>query len=131
MLLAIVGFSISAATLNKHFRCFVSFLYCAGAFAVNAAIYSWAAGSLNQTPEKRACATAIISLLSQLGNIWSPYFYLSADEPRYVLAMLLMKPFSVLSIVTSVLMKYLLKKENEKLLAEAECTGGDIKLYTT
>jgi hypothetical protein len=130
MVVAIAGFAISAATLNRPARYFASFLYCAGAFAANATVYSWAASSLNQTPEKRACATAIVNLLSQFGNIWSPYFFPSTDGPRYVMAMLLMMGFSALSIVASLLMKVLLKKENKKLLAEAEGTGQDVKLYT-
>ncbi|KAH6686644.1 major facilitator superfamily domain-containing protein [Plectosphaerella plurivora] len=130
MVVAIAGFIISAATLNKSARYFASFLYCSGAFAANAAVYSWAASSLNQTPEKRACATAIVNLLSQLGNIWSPYFFPSSDGPRYVMAMLLMMGFSVLSIVAALLMKYLLKKANKELLEAARHTGQQPKLYT-
>lgn len=130
MVVAIAGFIISAATLNKSARYFASFLYCSGAFAANAAVYSWAASSLNQTPEKRACATAIVNLLSQLGNIWSPYFFPSSDGPRYVMAMLLMMGFSVLSIVAALLMKYLLKKANKELLDAAGHTGQQPKLYT-
>ncbi|KAF4990333.1 hypothetical protein FDECE_14409 [Fusarium decemcellulare] len=131
MLVAIVGFVISAATLNNAARYAASFLYCSGAFAANAAVYSWAASSLNQTPEKRACATAIVNLLSQLGNIWSPYFFPSSDGPRYVMAMLLMTGFSALSIAASMLVKFLLKKENRKLLAQAQETGQQVQLYTT
>lgn len=131
MAVAIIGFIISAATLNNPVRYFASFLYCSGAFAANAAVYSWAASSLNQTPEKRACATAIVNLLSQFGNIWSPYFFPASHGPRYVMAMLLMMAFSALSIVASLLMKYLLKKANKKLLAEAEDTGRQPQLYTT
>jgi hypothetical protein len=104
---AIVGFAILVATLNNAARYTASFLYYTGAFAANATVYSWAAGSLNQTLEKRACATAIVNLLSQFGNIWSLYFFPSDDSPRYVMAMLLMMRFSVLSIVASLLMKVL------------------------
>ncbi|KAJ4178087.1 hypothetical protein NW755_013426 [Fusarium falciforme] len=131
MLVAIVGFIISVATLNNAARYTASFLYCSGAFAANAAVYSWAASSLNQTPEKRACATAIINLLSQLGNIWSPYFFPASDGPRYVMAMLLMMAFSALSIAASMLMKFLLKRENKKLLAQGQQTGHEVRLYTT
>lgn len=131
MLVAIVGFIISAATLNSAARYFASFLYCAGAFAANAPVYSWAASSLNQTPEKRACGTAIVNLLSQLGNIWSPYFFPSSDGPRYVMAMLLMMAFSALSVAASMLMKWLLRRENKALLAEDERTQRPVTLYTT
>ncbi|KAF0317035.1 major facilitator superfamily transporter [Colletotrichum asianum] len=130
MFVAIVGFIISTATLNVPARYFASFLYCSCAFAANAAVYSWAASSLNQTPEKRACATAIVNLLSQLGNICSPYFFPSSDGPRYIMAMLLMMVFSALSVVSSLVMKYLLKKANRKILAQAERTGQQPKLYT-
>lgn len=131
MAVAIVGFIISVATLNNPARYFASFLYCAGAFAANAAVYSWAASSLNQTPEKRACATAIVNLLSQFGNIWSPYFFPSSDGPRYVMAMLLMMAFSALSIVASMLMKWLLRRANKALIAEGERTNQPVTLYTT
>lgn len=130
MAVAIFGFIISTVTLNNPARYTASFLYCAGAFAANATVYSWAAASLNQTPEKRACATAIVNLLSQLGNIWSPYFFPSDDGPKYTMAMLLMMAFSALSIVASLVMKISLKKENKKLLAEAERTGRRVQLYT-
>ncbi|KAF4420506.1 major facilitator superfamily transporter [Fusarium acutatum] len=131
MAFAIIGFIVSAATLNNAARYAASFFYCAGAFAANAAVYSWTASSLNQTPEKRACATAIVNLLSQFGNIWSPYFFPASHGPRYAMAMLLMMAFSALSIVASLLMKYLLKKDNKKLLIEAEQSGRTVKLYTT
>ncbi|KAJ4015556.1 hypothetical protein NW752_007014 [Fusarium irregulare] len=131
MVFAIIGFIISAATLNNAARYAASFFYCAGAFAANAAVYSWAASSLNQTPEKRSCATAIVNLLSQLGDIWSLYFFPASQGPRYVMVMLLMMAFSALSIVASLLMKFLLKKDNRKLLAEAEQSGRTVKLYTT
>jgi hypothetical protein len=131
MAVAIIGFVISAATLNTAARYTASFLYCFGAFAANAAVYSWAAASLNQTPEKRACATAIVNLLSQFGNIWSPYFFPKDDAPRFVMAMLLMIAFSALSIVASMLMKFLLKRENMKMLAGAETSDERVQLYTT
>lgn len=53
MTVAIVGSIISVVTLNIPARYFASILYCAGAFAANATVFSWAASSLNQTPEKR------------------------------------------------------------------------------
>jgi hypothetical protein len=89
-------------------------------------VFSWASSTLNQTPEKRACATAIINLLSQLGNIWSPYFFPSSDGPRYIKANLLMMAFSALSIVTCVVMKFMLTKANRKLRE----TGENVNLFT-
>ncbi len=95
-----IGFAISVGTLNVPARYAASFLYASGAFAARMPWwYSWAASVLNETPEKRAAATAIVNLLSQFGNIWSPYFFRPEDQPRYLLAMVLMMVFSVLSIL--------------------------------
>ncbi|KAL4880546.1 major facilitator superfamily domain-containing protein [Aspergillus karnatakaensis] len=133
MVIAITGFIISVSTLSVPARYVASFLYASGAFAANAMVYSWAASVLNQTPEKRAAGTAIVNLLSQFGNIWSPYFFRDGDEPRYVLAMILMMGFSGVSIGCAMVMKGVLKRENAKLLRVAEQEGSDrgrVTLYT-
>ncbi|RKK58323.1 hypothetical protein BFJ71_g2410 [Fusarium oxysporum] len=98
ILFAIVGFIISAATINIPARYAASFLYIFGCFGANADLYSWAASSVGQTPTKKACATAIINVTGQLGTIWSPYFFNSNDEPRYTRAMILLLAFAVLEI---------------------------------
>lgn len=123
---ACIGFIISVSTLNNAARYTAAFLYICGCFSSNAMVFSWASSTLNQTPEKRACATAIINLLSQLGNIWSPYFFPSSDGPRYVKANILMMAFSLLSVVTCVVMKIMLKKANRKLKE----TGENANLFT-
>lgn len=112
---ACIGFIISVATINKAARYAAAFLYICGCFSSNAMVFSWASATLNQTPEKKACATAIINLLSQLGNIWSPYFFPATDGPRYIMANILMMSFSGLSILTCVVMKMLLTRDNKKL----------------
>ncbi|KAI1063874.1 hypothetical protein LB506_005699 [Fusarium annulatum] len=112
---ACIGFIISVATLNSAARYAAAFLYICGCFSSNAMVFSWASSTLNQTLEKRACGTAIINLLSQLGNIWSPYFFPASDEPRYIKANLLMMAFSALSVATCVFMRFGLQKANKKL----------------
>ncbi|KAI7763117.1 hypothetical protein LZL87_013911 [Fusarium oxysporum] len=123
---ACIGFIISVATLNNAARYAAAFLYICGCFSSNAMVFSWASSTLNQTPEKRACATAIINLLSQLGNIWSPYFFPASDGPRYIKANLLMMAFSALSVATCVLMRFSLQKANKKLRE----SGDGINLFT-
>lgn len=71
ILFAIVSFIISAATINIPARYAASFLYICGCFGANAALYSWAASSVGQTPTKEAYATAIFNVNGQLGTIWS------------------------------------------------------------
>ncbi|RDW61675.1 hypothetical protein BP5796_11567 [Coleophoma crateriformis] len=120
MTTAAVGFIISAATLSVPVRYFASFLYICGCFSANAMVFSWASATLSQTPEKRAAATAIINLLSQLGNIWSPYFFRPQDATRYLMAMLLMMAFALLSVMMCLIMKWSLRRANKKILAEYE-----------
>ncbi|KAH8692211.1 major facilitator superfamily domain-containing protein [Talaromyces proteolyticus] len=118
MALAAAGFIISIASppTNHAVLYFASFLYITGTFSANSMVYTWAAASVSQTPEKRACATAIVNLMGQLGNIWSPYFFRPQDSPRYVLAMVLMIAFSGLSIVGCAVMKMVLRRDNKKLV---------------
>ncbi|KAL3478260.1 major facilitator superfamily domain-containing protein [Aspergillus californicus] len=111
MCVAIIGFIISVSFLNVPARYRLVPLRirlirrkCNGLFL----------GSVcpEQTPEKRAAATAILDLLAQFGNIWSPYLFSRAgDEPRYVMAV-----------------KADLKRENRKLLEEG-AVGGRVTLY--
>lgn len=129
MFVATIGFAISVGTLNIPARYFSSFMYASGCFAANSMVYSWSATVLNQTPEKRACATAIINLLAQLGNVWSPYFFPDSDKPRYVMAMCLMMGFTMISIASAFSMKAILKRENGRLLREAGPAGEKPVLY--
>ncbi|KAF2011513.1 MFS general substrate transporter [Aaosphaeria arxii CBS 175.79] len=126
---AAAGFIITVSTLNVPARYFASFLYIGGCFGSNAIVYTWAASTLNQTPAKRACATAIVNIMSQMGNIYSPYFFRPQDAPRYIPAMLLMMSFSIISIVTCMVMKTLLRKANNNLLKKEEETGIKAVLY--
>lgn len=121
---ACIGFIISAAILSKAARYTAAFLYICGCFSSNAMVFSWAVNTLSETPEKRACSTAIINVVSQLGNIYSPYFFPSSDGPRYIMAMILMMAFSAMSVVTCVVMKVLLTRQNKRLLE-----AGENRLY--
>lgn len=131
MAVAAIGFVISAATLNIAVRYFASFLFICGCFSANAGVFSWASSTLNQSPEKKSAAVALINLLSQLGNIWSPYFFRPQDATRYLLAMLLMMGFACLSIATCMLMKWSLRRANQKILQDFEDSDERPTLYTT
>jgi MFS family permease len=129
MLVAMVGFVISVATLNVPVRYFASFLYISGCFSANSLVYTWGASITNQTPEKRASAAAIINVMGQFGNIWSPYFFRPNDSPRYLLAMILMMAFSIGSAVLCWVMKLILRRDNHRLLKSLEGTGIRPKLH--
>ncbi|KAH8894628.1 MFS general substrate transporter [Thozetella sp. PMI_491] len=127
---AAIGFIINVSVSNVPAQYFSSFLYISGCFSANSIVYSWAATSVSQTPEKRACAGAIINLMGQLGNIWSPYFFSSQDAPRYIKAMILMIGFSIASMLGCFLMKWVLTRDNKRLLKEFEGSGRTPNLLT-
>jgi hypothetical protein len=130
MLIATVGFIISVCTLDSGARYFASFLYISGCFSASSLVYSWASSSLSQTLEKRACTAAIVNVVGQLGNIWSPYFFHPADSPRYLLAMVLMLVFSIGSAAACMVMKFVLTRDNKKLTKRFEGTATTPILYT-
>ncbi|RMY54482.1 hypothetical protein D0865_04691 [Hortaea werneckii] len=130
MSFAVIGFIISVATLNVGARYFASFIFICGCYSSNAGVFSWASSTLNQTPEKKAAAVALINLMSQLGNIWSPYFFREQDAPRYVMAMILMMAFAVLSVMTCMAMKFSLRRRNRQILAEYEGRDEKPTLFT-
>jgi len=131
MCTAIVGFAISVGTLNQPARYFASFLFVGGCFASNGLIYSWAASVLNDTPEKKAVAGAIINVLGQVGNIGSPYFFRSQDSPRYIMAMILLMVFAGLCATCCLFLKYDLRRANKKITQRSDETGEPRKLFTT
>lgn len=128
---AIVGFIISVATLNGPARYVSSFLYISGCFAANGLLYSWAASVLNQTPEKKAVATSMINVLAQLGNIMSPYFFRSQDQPRYVLALILLIVFAAMSGSSCLFLKWDLSRANKKIQDESDVNGTMARRFIT
>ncbi|KAJ5357594.1 hypothetical protein N7541_004752 [Penicillium brevicompactum] len=130
IIVATVGFIISVSVLSIPARYCASFLYISGVFGANATLYGWAASSVSSTPEKKACATAIINVIGQFGSIWSPYFFNSNDAPRYTTAMLLLMAFCVLEALLCFAMKFLLRKENKKILERFDGYGAAPNLYT-
>lgn len=130
VMVAIIGFIISVATLGIPARYVASFLFVTGVFCANPVVFSWAASTINDTAQKKACAMAIINLSGQFGNIWSPYFFKANDSPQYSKAMVLLMVFSILEITLCSLMKWILSRANRKLVIEGESTGVDPNLYT-
>ncbi|CAG8007548.1 unnamed protein product [Penicillium salamii] len=131
MCIAITGFIISVSTLNGSARYVASFLYVTGCFAANGLVYTWAASVLNQTPEKKAVATSMINVIAQLGNIMSPYFFRSQDEPRYVLAMILLIVFAGLSATTCIFLRWDLRRANRRLADESVNSQMAPRFFTT
>ena len=115
MLITVAAYIISACTLHGGARYFASFLYIGGSFSANPLLATWIATTLGRTPEKRATGIAFCNVFSFFGNLVSPFFFPPSDAPRYLMAMLIMLAFSVLTVVCVLTMKWILIKENRKL----------------
>lgn len=128
--IAVIGFIVSASSLQQAARYAAAFLYIGGLFSVNPLVFAWCLSTLSKTPEKRAASAAIVNVFGHLGNIMSPYFFPSTDAPRYLMAMLIMMAMAVLTVVMALAVKFTLIRENKKLKAESEERGVIYNPYT-
>lgn len=58
-------------------------------------------------------------MLGQIGNFVAPYFFLEEDEPRYLLAFILMMVMGGLAIAGAMGLKFCLYRANKKLYRRA------------
>ncbi|EFQ35954.1 major facilitator superfamily transporter [Colletotrichum graminicola M1.001] len=114
---AILGYIVCTATGNVPARYAASFLYIG-------------VGTLGRTPEKRATAIPVINVLGQIGNVIAPYFFPDRDEPRYLMAFLLMMGFAAIGVAFCLLLKFCLIRSNKKLWAKAQEDGTAYNPYT-
>lgn len=131
MIVTFVAYIISAATLNVGARYFASFMYIGGSFSANPLLATWIATTLGRTPEKRATGIAFCNVFSFFGNLVSPYFFPQSDEPRYLMAMLIMCAFSFTTVLCILWMKWILVRENKRLKEAAERDGTAYVPFTT
>ncbi|KAL2207955.1 MFS general substrate transporter [Sarocladium strictum] len=123
MCITVIGYIISSTTLNNAARYFASFMYIGGSFSANPLLATWIAITLGRTPEKRAAGIAFCNVFSFFGNLVSPYFFPQSDEPRYLMAMLLMCGFAFVTVGCILWMKWTLVRENKKLKEAADRDG--------
>ncbi|KAH7313929.1 major facilitator superfamily transporter [Stachybotrys elegans] len=128
--IAILGYVVCTATGNVPARYAASFLYIGGMFSANPLINTWIVGTLGRTPEKRATAIPVINVLGQIGNVIAPYFFPDRDEPRYLMAFLLMMGFAAIGIACCMFLKYILWRQNKKLWKRSQEEGVAYNPYT-
>lgn len=98
-------------------------------FSANPLINTWLVTTLGRTPEKRAAAIPVCNVLGQIGNLIAPYFFPDRDEPRYLMAFLLMMAFAAIGVACNMLLKWCLWKSNKKLLTRAQQDGTAYNPY--
>ncbi|EAT90622.2 hypothetical protein SNOG_02410 [Parastagonospora nodorum SN15] len=120
--IAVVGFLISATTLNIAARYVSCFLFASGVYSVNSVILGWVSGTLGQTPEKKAVSLSIVNVVSMASFIYTPYLYPKSDGPKYVIAMSSNASFAAASIAAAWALRIWLQVQNRKLSRE----GGNV-----
>lgn len=118
-----IGYVICMITTATVPRYAASYLFIGGLFGANPLIQTWLTSTLAHTPEKKATAVALNNVLSQIGNVVAPFFFIDSDEPRYRLAFILMFLMGGLCIMSALVLKYCLWRENKRLYREATENG--------
>ena len=126
---ASIGYIVCMATTDHIARYAVSFIYVVGLFGANPLIQTWISGTLAKNPEKKTTSIAVNNILGQLGNVMAPYFFVATDEPRYLMAFILMFVMAALCVAGAMLLKWCLWRENKKLLKYALENGTPYNPY--
>ncbi|KAJ9123165.1 hypothetical protein QFC22_001358 [Naganishia vaughanmartiniae] len=118
LLMGILGFVISIATMNKAARYVALFLQ-AGSYAGYVIMYTMMSSSFHSPPAKRAVAIALLNAVSQLGNIAGSYVWDKSFGPTYRNAYAIVLACFVVGIALNLWFRQILAKENRRY-AEAE-----------
>ncbi|ORX89511.1 major facilitator superfamily domain-containing protein [Clohesyomyces aquaticus] len=116
--LALIGFAISACTLNMPARYISCFLFASGMYSVNSVILGWVSATLGQTPEKKAVSLSMINTVSMASFIYTPYLYPKSDAPKYLIAMSSNACFAAASIASVWVLRVWLRATNRKMARE-------------
>ncbi|XEU97332.1 hypothetical protein FSHL1_002618 [Fusarium sambucinum] len=125
----LAGYVICMITTATVPRYSASYLFIGGLFGANPLIQTWLSMTLARTPEKKAVSVALCNVLSQIGNVIAPFFFINSDEPRYRLAFILMFLMGSLCITFALTLKYCLSRENKRLYREAQENGTPYMPY--
>ena len=82
MVVTLIAYIISAATVHNGARYFASFMYIGGSFSANPLLATWIATTLGRRPEKRAAGIAFCNVFSFFGDLSSPYFFPQSEGPH-------------------------------------------------
>lgn len=126
---ASIGYIVCMATTHNVTRYAMSYIYVVGLFGANPLIQTWISGTLGKNPEKKTTSIAINNILGQAGNVMAPYFFVASDEPRYLMAFILMFVMAGVTVAGAMVLKWCLWRENKKLLKYAMEHGTPYQPY--
>jgi MFS family permease len=113
--LAMIGFLIFGYTLSSLPRYLSMFSMLAGIYGSYNVALAWISSTLPHPVEKRSAAIAIINTVGNMAQIYSPFFYLKENGPRYLGAMVANGGFCLACLGAVWALQQYLKKENAKI----------------
>lgn len=130
MLFATVGFIIASFTTNVAARYISLFLMLGGVYSGFNVALAWISSTLSRPVEKRSAAIAIINTIGNIAQIYSPYFYLEKNGPRYTSAMVANACFCMACIFFTLTLRHYLRRENRSLVAaESNANGPSVSSF--
>lgn len=114
--LGLAGFAIFGLTLNAIARYLSMFLMLSGVYGSYNVALAWISTTIPEPVEKKSAAYAIINTVGNMAQIYSPYFYLAENGPRYAGAMVADAGFCLACVALVWVLRTRLKRENKRLL---------------
>ncbi|KAF2008403.1 MFS general substrate transporter [Aaosphaeria arxii CBS 175.79] len=121
--MSLVGAAVMISTLNVGARYFSMILLCSGPFVALNIQLSWETTVVPRPRTKRAALIAIANCVSSVSHWFTPYFFLTNQEPRYQLGGGCIIVGAGLTIVFCVATRYWCIRKNKVLEKEEERTG--------
>jgi hypothetical protein len=119
----LIGAVIMISTLNTGVRYFSMILLCCGPFVGLNIQLSWETTVVPRPRTKRAALIAIANCVSSVSHWFTPYFFLTNQEPRYQTGGGCIIVGCVLTILCCLATKWWCARKNKALIAEEERTG--------
>ncbi|KAI1393108.1 major facilitator superfamily transporter [Hypoxylon trugodes] len=129
MAMTLVGAIILISTLETGPRFFGLFLLCSGPFAALNLHISWETTVLPRPRTKRAAVVAIANAASSISHWFTPYFYLTSQEPRYETGGGCIMAGCGLSIIMCFVIKWWCTRKNKALKTREIETGEAVNWW--
>ncbi|KAG1900982.1 major facilitator superfamily domain-containing protein [Suillus fuscotomentosus] len=110
----ILGYIVSLSTMATGGRYFSLFLMTTG-YCGFALTLTWVSNAIPRPPAKRAVAMGLVNGFGNLGNMMGSYVWNASWGPQYHQSMIIALCSLVLSTILSLLMRWILIKENKNM----------------
>ncbi|KAH0288195.1 putative vitamin H transporter [Aureobasidium namibiae CBS 147.97] len=126
--ICLVGAVMMISTLNTGARYFALILLCSGPFVGLNIQISWETTVVPRPRTKRAALIAIANCVSSVSHWFSPYFFLTSQEPRYQTGGGVIIAGCGLTIVSCLIVRWWCMKKN-KALDKLEAETGNVNTW--